>query len=503
MIDELPQGWTTAPLDSLCERLRGVSYQRDEGSTVAKTGYVPILRANNINGDRLKFDDLIWVPKSRVSEKQKIRKGDVVIAMSSGSKSVVGKTAQSLEDWEGSFGAFCGVLRVSPELNNRFVSLFLRTREYRSKISELAAGTNINNLKSEHFAQIEVPLAPLGEQRRIVAKLEKLMEKVDACQQRLAKIPVLLKRFRQSVLAAACSGRLTADWREKNPHIQSVPDVLQAHAQRTKGRERNTRRMKPAKGLTLLDYSEEFPTAWAWLKVRELVEKGAIFDVQDGNHGELYPRAEDFGNAGVRYISAEHVINDRVQIDSAPFLKNEKAQQLRIGFAKANDVILTHNATVGRVALLPPGAPDVVLSTSTTYYRVDEAVLLARYLATFLRSHYFQSQLEAVMEQTTRNQVSVTKQVEFGIAVPPLAEQQEIVRRVEALFALAEQIEARYAKAKAHVEKLTQSILAKAFRAELVPQDPNEEPASVLLERIKKNRSKSDHARKGLALRTS
>ncbi len=68
----------------------------------------------------------------------------------------------------------------------------------------------------------------------------------------------------------------------------------------------------------------------------------------------------------------------------------------------------------------------------------------------------------------------------------PLAEQQEIVRRLEELFALADQIEARYAKAAAHVEKLTQSILAKAFRGELVPQDPNDEPASILLERIKR-----------------
>jgi len=223
------------------------------------------------------------------------------------------------------------------------------------------------------------------------------------------------------------------------------------------------------------------------LKVRELVERGGIFDVQDGNHGELYPRPEDFGDTGVRYISAEQVINDRVQIDSAPFLKHEKARQLRIGFAKANDVILTHNATVGRVALLPPGSPDVVLSTSTTYYRVDEAVLLACYFATFLRSHFFQSQLEAVMAQTTRNQVSVTKQVEFGVALPPLPEQQEIVRRVEGLFALADQLEVRLAKARGQVDALTPSLLARAFAGKLVPQDPNDEPAEKLLERIKQH----------------
>ena len=76
----------------------------------------------------------------------------------------------------------------------------------------------------------------------------------------------------------------------------------------------------------------------------------------------------------------------------------------------------------------------------------------------------------------------------MDVPVPPVAEQQEIVRRVKELFALADQIEARYAKAKAYVDNLTQSILAKAFRGELVPQDPNDEPASVLLDRIRKQK---------------
>src|SRR6266700_3360020 len=170
MNDELPQGWASAPLDVLCERLRGVSYARDEASAEPKKGSVPILRANNIEGDQLVFDDLVYVPVRRVRDTQRIRKGDVVIAMSSGSKSVVGKTAQAVENWDGAFGAFCGVLRSLPELNYRYLGLFLRTRDYRHRISELSAGTNINNLKAEHFSEIEVPLAPLAEQRRIVLK---------------------------------------------------------------------------------------------------------------------------------------------------------------------------------------------------------------------------------------------------------------------------------------------------------------------------------------------
>ena len=89
----------------------------------------------------------------------------------------------------------------------------------------------------------------------------------------------------------------------------------------------------------------------------------------------------------------------------------------------------------------------------------------------------------------SQSKINAQKLGSFELPLPPLAEQKEIVRRVEELSALADQIEARYTKARAHVEKLTQSILAKAFRGELVPQDPNDEPASVLLERIRAKRS--------------
>ena len=490
MNGELPQAWAESTVGECFLEVRN-------GTTATQNTDVkglPVSRIETIQNSQFDLNRIRYLEglSAEAIENFRYRPGDIALSHIN-SYEHVGKTAL----YDGKPETFIhgmNLLRLRlghDQIAPRFAYLFMQTRFFREEVRQrVGHAVNQVSINQNNLAEVPFVVAPLAEQRRIVAKLEKLLGQVDACRQRLDKIPTLLKRFRQSVLAAACSGKLTEDWREENPQTESTSETLQAHAQRTAGRERNTRRMKPARGLTLLDYSEEFPATWAWLKVRELVERGAILDVQDGNHGELYPRAEDFGESGMPYISAEHVINDRVQIVSAPRLKYEKAQQLRIGFAKANDVILTHNATVGRVAMLPLDSPDVVLSTSTTYYRVDEAVLLARYLATFLRSHYFQSQLEAVMEQTTRNQVSVTKQVEFGVGLPPLNEQQEIVRRVESLFALADNIEQRYKKAQAFVDKLTPSLLAKAFRGELVPQDPNDEPASVLLERIKAEREK-------------
>jgi type I restriction enzyme S subunit len=231
-----------------------------------------------------------------------------------------------------------------------------------------------------------------------------------------------------------------------------------------------------------------------------LVREGAIIDFQDGNHGELYPRASDFGESGVKFLTAAQVWDNRVLLDEAPLLCQNKARQLRIGFAQAWDVLLTHNATVGRVALLPPHKGEVILGTSVTYYRTNDRVLLPQYLCFAMQGQFWQEQLRRVMEQTTRNQVSVTKQVEFLLLVPPVAEQYEIVRRLEALFRLADAIEKRVAAATARAEKLTQAILAKAFRGELVPTEAElarregrfYEPASALLERIRAVRAENN-----------
>jgi type I restriction enzyme S subunit len=367
----------------------------------------------------------------------------------------------------------------------RFLMWRFRENRFRGALcaNMTGVGGSLTRARPKDVAEIKIVLPPLAEQRRIVARLEALEARSGRARALLAEVPAQLAQARQSLLAAAFRGDLTANWRERHPETLPADVSLRDHALKTAGRMRNVRRLNPAIGLTLLDFSDALPVSWLWQKVRELVGKGAIIDVQDGNHGELYPRAEDFGEPGVPYISAENVAHGIVDIASAPRLKQEKAQQLRIGFAKANDVILTHNASVGRVALLPLGSPDVILSTSTTYYRVDEEALASRFLAAFLSSHYFQVQLEAVMAQTTRNQVSVTKQVEFGIAVPPLPEQHEIVRRLSAALARLDAAARAHAAAVAELDRLDQSLLARAFSGTLVAQDPTDTPAAAILAR--------------------
>ena len=336
-------------------------------------------------------------------------------------------------------------------------------------INSNTRGTGIPHVDPGTLWNVEFPVAPLAEQERIVAKVEELLARVNAARARLDKLPAILKRFRQSVLAAACSGQLTADWRDQQ--LAEPADVALARSAKmvdTKSIRHLVRR--GTEGLPTADIPE-IPSTWASRSVRQLVEAGAIVDFQDGNHGSLYPRSTDFGDSGVKFLTAAQVFDNRVLLDEAPLLKREKAKVLRIGFAQPMDVLLTHNATVGRVAILPKYEGKVILGTSVTYYRANADVLLPEYLCFAMQGQVWQDQLRSVMEQTTRNQVSVTKQVEFLLLIPPIEEQREIVRRVEALFALADKIDARIQAASARVEKTTQAILAKAFRGELVPTE--------------------------------
>jgi type I restriction enzyme S subunit len=165
--------WRAVKVGDVCEQIRGVTYAKGDAASSAGTGLVPILRAGNITDHGLVFDDLVFVPAARVSEKQRLRRHDILIAASSGSLDVVGKAAPLRSEFDGGFGAFCKVLRPNGAVDPQYFSHFFKTPTYRQRVSALAAGANINNLRNEHLDDLDLPLPPLPEQRRIAAILDK------------------------------------------------------------------------------------------------------------------------------------------------------------------------------------------------------------------------------------------------------------------------------------------------------------------------------------------
>ncbi len=155
-------------LQDAAELVRGVTYKPTDLRSADAIDGVPLLRATNIQNDRLITDEALYVDQERVSPRQMLQQWDVLVAMSSGSRLAVGKLAQLLDPWSGTFGAFCGVLRPKIEIvDPAYFGFLLRTEAFRERIELMAQGTNIKNLAKEHLLGFTFDLPQLEEQRRI------------------------------------------------------------------------------------------------------------------------------------------------------------------------------------------------------------------------------------------------------------------------------------------------------------------------------------------------
>lgn len=172
----------------------------------------------------------------------------------------------------------------------------------------------------------------------------------------------------------------------------------------------------------------EFQSASEWdvATVQDLIDKQHIVGHLDGNHGELYPRAEEFSSSGVPYITANDFADGFVSFRRCRYLPEDRAIKFKKGVAKDGDVLFAHNATVGPVAKLTTDLKFVILSTTATYFRCDPAYLSSDFLKFALTSPVFVDQYSRVMAQSTRNQVPITAQRKFFLQIPRLPEQHRI-----------------------------------------------------------------------------
>lgn len=346
--------------------------------------------------------------------------------------------------------------------SNQYLKYFLDQFDFHDYVN----GTTRLKLTQASMNSITVKLAPFNEQRRIVARLEKLLGCVDGAQARLATIPLILKRFRQSVLAAAVDGSITRDWRTARP----TGALAVNHNRRN-------------------DVPFEVPPGWSWVRNQDLAygENGAI---GAGPFGTIF-KAKDFRQIGVPIIFLRHVGPGRYITDKPGFMDKQKWEELFRNYSVYGGELLVTKLgdPPGTSAIYPIGIGLAMVTPDVIKMKVNDKLVNSRYLMHFFNSPVSTRIMFGLAFGVTRLRIDLPMFRDLLVPLPPLSEQNEIVRRVEALFKTADALEARYQKAKAHVDKLTQSILAKAFRGELVPQDPNDEPASVLLQRLRQEPS--------------
>jgi len=347
---------------------------------------------------------------------------------------------------------------------------------------------------ANYFAYSPFPLPPVTEQHRIVTRVNELMTLCDQLESAQAEretrrdrltaaslnrlnhpesadIATLrdharfhlthlaqmtsrrdqIQQLRQTILNLAVRGQLVSQDQDDEP-VRIVLTKL-----RSAKPELPTRRGVPdTVNMTKLVEGWRLPASWECVSAAELLKLGVIVDLKDGNHGANHPKTSEFTEEGLPFITAAQVRGQTLDFEGAYKITGVPLKRLRVGFAKAGDVIFTHKGSVGRVGITPG---DCVLSPQTTYYRLNPSVLSNRYLMWFISSPAFSEQVDEVKKQTTRNFVSITKQYEFFHAIPPLAEQRRIVTKVEELMSLCDRLEAEITTTETESGRLLEAVL--------------------------------------------
>jgi type I restriction enzyme, S subunit len=397
---------TTVPVSALAEQVRGVTYGRDDASPSPLPGYLPVLRAGNITEDGLTFDDLVFVPSERISQKQRVRQNDVVIAASSGSLDVVGKAARALTDYEGGFGAFCKVLRPGPDVDPAYFAHFFRTQHYRQKVSALAAGVNINNLRNEHLDQLQIPLPPRPEQRRIA----QILDKVDT-----------LRVKRRAALAQL--------------------DAL-AHSI----------------FLDMFGDPATNPKRWPCVTIESLAIK-----FSDGPFGSNL-KSEHYADDGVRVVRLQNIGVGRFIDADRAFISNEHFEVLRKHECLPGDVLV---GTLGdpnlRACIQPDWLPKALNKADCILLRPDLSVAHPQYVCALLNCPSTLDMAQGLILGQTRSRISMGRLRGLIVPNPPVELQHEFARRIGAVDNARQML----IRSAATLDELSDSLKTRAFQGTL------------------------------------
>jgi len=499
-VKEIPDDWEMATFGEVAELLRGVGYKKPDASTEPETGKVPVLRANNI-GYGLNFEKLVYVPKHLVKGEQFIKKGDIIIAMSSGSKHLVGKAAQANEDYHGGYGAFCANLRTLDGINAKYVAYFYSSPNNLKRISASSKGSNINNLKREHILNAPIPIAPFEQQKRIVAKIEELFSHIDAGIEALNKAKQLLKQYRQSVLKAAVTGELTKEWREQNKDKLEPASQLLERIQRNRESE----------------YEEAFENWKAEVKCWEIngkvgrkparPKKNKITELQKINDSEIPEnwvfaplsaaakidigfafKSKEFEEEGISLLRGDNIEPGSLRWKNRKCWPEAKLPGFEHLFIEEGDVILAMDRPVissGLKIAIAKKEDLPALLVQRVARIFSEASSCSKYIYYVLSSDDFINHCLGSQTGTQLPHISGAQIEDFCFGLPSAIEQARIVEELEkqfdAIIRLEKEIDIQLGK----TEKNKQSILASAFSGDLVGCLGSDGSAKELLDNIR------------------
>lgn len=482
---EIPPGWTRYPLQALVTM--NEKHEKIDDHIVC--GFVPMNLMPTKLLEKIQFEKKKWNECKKGYTQ--FKDGDVLLAKITpcfeNGKSAV---AYGLPNGIGAGSTEYFVLR-SEILDSRYLHAFVKTKKFKDDCTVRMSGSvGHKRVPKDYLLAYPIPIAPANEQTRIANKLDSLLAKVDLAQTRLEKIPTLLKRFRQAVLVAATSGELTKEWREGKHDVKNP--IIELQKSKRKWIEENEshneahRVRKRVNEFSIKDLmSDNLPEGWCWGELEDCVLM--IVDC----HNKTAP----YVDSGIPLIRTSNIREGGFIWDELRYVDEETYKfWSRRSFPEPGDIIFTREAPMGEAAIIPEGL-NVCLGQRTMLLKPIPDYVLTKYLLLSIMDPRFKKRSATLAVGTGVKHYRVGDVSNLKVSIPPTNEQIEIVQRVESLFAMADTVEKQYSEAKKRINRLTQSLLAKAFRGELVPQDPNDEPASELLKRIQTEREKKTEAK--------
>ena len=431
----LPDGWVWTTLGEISEIILGQSPPSSTYNTNGKG--VPFYQG------KLEFGETYPTPRKWCTAPKKIaEKGDIFISV----RAPVGPTNVCPE--KSCIGRGLAAIRGLSSIEPFFILYLMRA--YKDVLAGKGAGTTFNAITGNQLKTFEVPLPPLPEQHRIVAKIEELFTKLDAGINELHKAQSQLKRYRQSVLKAAFEGKLTEAWR-----VEHQDEI------------------EPASLIT-----GDLPNGWVWTTLEEVSQLNPRIDKQsidDDLEVTFLPMKNVEELSGKIDLSETKRFSELKRKSYTPFQDGD------ILFAKVTPCMEN-----GKIAIAHDLKNGIGFgSTEFHVIRLPEEQSRQFFFFYFLQQKFRQEAKRVMTGAVGLLRVPTDYMRKVSIPLPPLPEQQAIVSEVKSRLSVADEVEKTVKMELKRAEQLRQSILKKAFSGKLVPQDPNDEPASGLLERIK------------------
>lgn len=446
----LPQGWAEATVDDLGEYLNGMAFKPtdwgDEG--------IGIIRIQNLTAPAKPLNRT----KRQFDERYRVRKGDLLVSWSATLDAFIWDREDAVLNQH--------IFKVTPSacVDSRF--LFFQLREL---IAEMAASEHLHGSTMKHinrgpFLAHAAALPPLAEQRRIVAKLDALTARLARARAELDRVPVLAKRLRANALRTAFSPAVASADLDGNPD----PAI---------------------DGRTLPVYP--LAADWEWRAV------GSVATVSGGLTKNA---ARATLQTRVPYLRVANVYANALRLDDVAAIGCTPAELAKTRVEPGDILVVEGNGSldqVGRAAMWCGEIDGCSHQNHLIRVRAGEGVL-PEFVLWWMLSPEGRSRIERLAASTSGlHTLSISKISGLPIPVPSVSVQEVVVASIKAVFARADRLEAEATRARALLDRLESALLAKAFRGELVPQDPNDEPAQTLLDRIRTQRAAAPKAKRG------